>query len=61
MSGQGNSKIVAVSVALAIGLVAVYVNNPRYGYAALTQVDVKADPGVSEKLEMPLPPDLWPR
>ena len=61
MSGQGNSKIVAVSVVLAIGLVAVYVNNPRYGYAAPTQVDIKADWGMSEKLELPLPPDLWPR
>lgn len=59
MSGQGNSRIVAVSVVLAIGLGALYVNNPRYGYAAPTQVGVKADWGLSEKLQ--LPPDLWPR
>jgi hypothetical protein len=59
MSGQGNNIVVAVSVALAIGLVAAYLNNPRYGQGTPTQVDVKADWGMSEQLE--LPPDLWPR
>jgi len=32
MSGQGNNKLVAVGVALAIGLVAAYVDNQRYGH-----------------------------
>ena len=61
MSGQGNNKLVAVGVALAIGLVAAYVDNQRYGHGTPTQVDVKADRGMSEKVELPLPPELWPR
>jgi len=61
MSGQGNYKLVAIGVALAIGLVAAYVNNQRYGDVTATQVDVKAGRGMFEKVEPPLPSDLWPR
>ena len=61
MSVQGNNKLVAVGVALAIGLVAAYVNNQHYGHGIPTQVDVKADRGLSDNVELRLPPDLWPR
>ena len=61
MSGQRNNKLVAVGVALAISLVAAYVNNQGYGYGTPTQLDVRADRGMSEKVELPLPSDLWPR
>jgi hypothetical protein len=61
MSSQGNNELVAVGVALAIGLVAIYVNIQHYDHGTTTQVDVKADRSMSEKVELPLPPDLWPR
>jgi hypothetical protein len=60
MSGQRNNRLVALGVALAIGLVAAYVNE-GYGHGTPTQVDVKVDRGMSEKVELPLPPELWPR
>jgi hypothetical protein len=58
MSSQRINKLVALGVALAIGLVAAYVNS-RYGQRTPTQVDVEADWRMSEKVELPL--DLWPR
>ena len=60
MRGLGNSKLVALGVAVAIGLVAAYAKN-RYGDGTPMQVDVKADRGMSEKVELVLPHDLWPR
>jgi len=60
MSGQRNNRLVALGVALAIGLAAAYVNN-GYGRGAPTQVDVNPHWGVSARVELPLPPDLWPR
>ncbi len=57
MSGQGNSKLAALGLALAIGVVATYVDN-RYSHGTPTQVD-KADRGMSEIAEVPLPPELW--
>ena len=60
MSGQRNSRLVALGVALAIGLAAAYVNN-GYGHRVPTQADGKAHRGVSERIELLLPPDLWPR
>jgi len=60
MSIQRNNGLVALGVALAIGLAAAYVNN-RYDHGTPTQVEVKVDRGVSEKVELALPPELWPR
>jgi len=59
MSVQRNNGLVALAVALAIGLAAAYVNN-RYDHGTPAQVEVKVDRGVSEKVELALPPDLWP-
>ena len=60
MSIQRNNGLVALGVALAIGLAAAHVNN-RYDHGTPTQVGVKVDRGVSEKVELALPPELWPR
>ena len=58
MSGQGTSRLVTLGVAFAIGVVAAYLNN-RYSHVTPTQVDIKADRGMSEIVEVPLPSDLW--
>ena len=59
MSDLWSIKRAAVGVAIAIGLVAAYVNNQQYGHGASTQADVKVDRSMSDVV--PLPPDLWPR
>ena len=60
MSSLRNHKLFALGIALAICLVTVYVNN-RYDSGITTHVDVKADRGMFEKVELVLPHDLWPR
>jgi hypothetical protein len=60
MSGQRNNKLVVLGIALATGLVAAYANN-RYDHATPTQVNVKAARGMTENVELALPPDPWPR
>ncbi len=60
MNGLANNKVVALGVALAIGLVAVYVNS-RYDHGTATQIDAKAERGMSATPELALPHDLWPR
>ena len=60
MSGLANNKLVALGVALAIGLVVAQVNS-RYDHGSGAQVDVEADKSMSAKAELVLPHDLWPR
>jgi hypothetical protein len=60
MNGQWNNGLAALGVALAVGLAAAYVND-QGGRGTAAQVDVEVDRGMSEKVELPLPPELWPR
>jgi hypothetical protein len=60
MSDQWNNRLAALGVALALGLTAAYVND-QTGRGTPAQVDVKVDRGMSERVELPLPPELWPR
>jgi len=60
MSTLGNNKFVALGVAVAIIFAAAYANN-RDGDGTPAQIDVKGERGISEKVALVLPQDLWPR